>query len=248
MPQVSSSIFFRCLVLLDVEGLSCAKKQDDNYDLKLFTLAVLSSSVLIYNTKGTIEASALDTLHLAAKIGPEFMKDLPEKVSDFFPILVWAIRDQFLDLVVDGKSATPNEHMEDILKNEKIICKEIKKNFQHRECFAFPLPTKNFDQLKNLPNLSEHNLSKTFLKEINRLLKLIEEANPKTTHGEELDGKSFAIMFEDFCATILKRDVNIKGTYQLVETETNRDEFEKSISNFKTAFENATQHLPSMTL
>ena len=112
--------FFRCLVLLDVEGLSCAKKQDDCYDLKLFTLALLSSSVLIYNTKGTIEASSLDTLHLASKIGAEFMKDSSDKnISEFFPILVWAIRDHFLTLVVNGKSASPKEHMEDILNNEK---------------------------------------------------------------------------------------------------------------------------------
>ncbi len=190
---------------MDVEGLSCAKKQDDNYDLKLFTLALLSSSVLIYNTKGAIEASSLDAIHLASKIGTEFVKDLSDKsIAEFFPILVWAIRDQFLDLVVDGKSASPNEHMEDVLNKDRVECQEIKNNFkERRECFVFPLPTKNFDTLKDLPDVSESKLSEKFSSEIRRLQKLVEEAaKPKNIDGKELNGKLFAIMFEDLQARI----------------------------------------------
>ena len=38
---------------------------------------------------------------------------------EFFPSFVWAIRDFFLDLEIDGKPCTPDEYMETLLK-----CKE----------------------------------------------------------------------------------------------------------------------------
>jgi hypothetical protein len=197
----------------------------------------------------TIDSSALDTLHLAANIGPEFMKDSSNKnVSEFFPILVWAIRDQNLDLVVNGKKASPSQYMEDVLSNEKPECQEIKKNFKRRKCFAFPQPIKDSDNLKGLQNVPESKLSQKFLQEIKRLLKLIEASKPKKIDGKPMTGNMFAIVFEDFQAAIDKKNVNVEGTYRLVETETNRDEFEKSISNFETEFQSKTQSLPGMNL
>ena len=58
----------RALVLLDTEGLHDPEKGDETHDVQIFTLAVLLSSVLIYNTKGTIDASSLDGLHLATQL------------------------------------------------------------------------------------------------------------------------------------------------------------------------------------
>ncbi len=64
----------RCLVLLDVEGLSSKKTEaKSKHDLQMFALAVLCSSVFIYNTKNVIDASALDGLQLTSQIATEFM-------------------------------------------------------------------------------------------------------------------------------------------------------------------------------
>ena len=88
-------IYFRCLVLIDVEGLFCPEKQNPDHDLKTFALAVLSSSVLIVNNMRSINLQGLETLSLLSKLSTEFIKTSgnPNQFSDHFPTLVWAIRD-----------------------------------------------------------------------------------------------------------------------------------------------------------
>ncbi|KPP74104.1 hypothetical protein Z043_106765, partial [Scleropages formosus] len=51
------------LVLLDTEGLGDVEKDDLRYDSYVFTLAILLSSTLVYNTKGTIDNEELLRLH-----------------------------------------------------------------------------------------------------------------------------------------------------------------------------------------
>ena len=43
------------LVLLDTEGLHDAEKGDETHDMKLFSLALLLSSCLVYNATGTLD-------------------------------------------------------------------------------------------------------------------------------------------------------------------------------------------------
>jgi hypothetical protein len=102
-----------CLILLDVEGLSDAQKGEATHDLNLFVLALLASSLFIYNTKGTIDASALDGLHLAARVGEDLVKD-PKEMDTFAqhcPHFLWAIRDHHLELKIDGKSVTADQEV-----------------------------------------------------------------------------------------------------------------------------------------
>ncbi|KAL7842542.1 hypothetical protein SRHO_G00242310 [Serrasalmus rhombeus] len=51
------------LVLLDTEGLGDVDKGDSKNDAWIFCLAVLLSSTLVYNSRGTIENTALEKLH-----------------------------------------------------------------------------------------------------------------------------------------------------------------------------------------
>uniref|UniRef100_A0A674IFD3 Guanylate-binding protein N-terminal domain-containing protein n=1 Tax=Terrapene triunguis TaxID=2587831 RepID=A0A674IFD3_9SAUR len=50
------------LVLLDTEGLGDVEKGDTKNDTWIFALAVLLSSTLVYNSKGTIDQFALEKL------------------------------------------------------------------------------------------------------------------------------------------------------------------------------------------
>uniref|UniRef100_A0A493SS41 GB1/RHD3-type G domain-containing protein n=1 Tax=Anas platyrhynchos platyrhynchos TaxID=8840 RepID=A0A493SS41_ANAPP len=50
------------LVLLDTEGLGDPNKGDNGNDAWIFTLALLLSSTLVYNSSGTIDQQALETL------------------------------------------------------------------------------------------------------------------------------------------------------------------------------------------
>ncbi|TFJ96690.1 NAD-dependent deacetylase [Platysternon megacephalum] len=51
------------LVLLDTEGLGDVEKGDTKNDVWIFALAVLLSSTLVYNSKGTIDQYAMEQLH-----------------------------------------------------------------------------------------------------------------------------------------------------------------------------------------
>ncbi|XP_068103324.1 guanylate-binding protein 1-like [Hyperolius riggenbachi] len=50
------------LVLLDTEGLGDPEKGDKNNDCVILSLAMLMSSVLVYNSKGAIDQDALEKL------------------------------------------------------------------------------------------------------------------------------------------------------------------------------------------
>jgi hypothetical protein len=70
VPKEFSSLVIEkdvTLILLDTEGLGSYSKSK-TYDVKIFTLAVLLSSLFIYNSMGTIDEGALDRLSLVAEL------------------------------------------------------------------------------------------------------------------------------------------------------------------------------------
>ncbi|NWZ30489.1 GBP2 protein, partial [Asarcornis scutulata] len=110
---------------------------DTKNDTWIFVLAVLLSSTLIYNSKGTIDQQAMDNLHYVLKLSECVqVKTAPEEAgaeqagdeqagdeqpgSDrrtlFFPTFVWAVRDFTLQLEVDGKEISEDEYLENALK------------------------------------------------------------------------------------------------------------------------------------
>ena len=58
----------KAMLLLDTEGLHDPEKGSRTHDAKIFTLAVLMSSILIYNSKGSIDSASLDGLQLATEL------------------------------------------------------------------------------------------------------------------------------------------------------------------------------------
>jgi predicted GTPase len=50
------------LLLLDTEGLYDVEKGDDTYDMKLFTLAILLSSVVVFNVTGILDSVMIQHL------------------------------------------------------------------------------------------------------------------------------------------------------------------------------------------
>jgi hypothetical protein len=55
------------LIVIDTEGLG-AYDEDENHDAKIFLLALLLSSLLIYNSVGTIDENALNSLSLVINL------------------------------------------------------------------------------------------------------------------------------------------------------------------------------------
>jgi len=55
------------ILVIDTEGLA-AFDEETNHDTKIFLLAMLLSSCLVYNSQGTIDEGALNTLQLVLNL------------------------------------------------------------------------------------------------------------------------------------------------------------------------------------
>ncbi|XP_072889356.1 guanylate-binding protein 1-like isoform X2 [Hemitrygon akajei] len=118
LPQRPNEV----LLLLDTEGLGDPEKGDTANDHSIYLLAILLSSILIYNGKNKIDQQSLQDLHFVTKLSKRIQMKAQPDGSDswdlirFFPEFVWVIRDLTLDMKIDGKEATPNEYLEYSLK------------------------------------------------------------------------------------------------------------------------------------
>ena len=88
-----------CLII-DTEGLG-SHEEGESTDLKIFMLALLFSSQLIYNSLGSIDEQALESLSLVIQLATLLQRqdkyDTQELVNTF-PSFMWLIRDFSLKL------------------------------------------------------------------------------------------------------------------------------------------------------
>ncbi|XP_073491730.1 guanylate-binding protein 6-like isoform X1 [Aquarana catesbeiana] len=173
------------LVLLDTEGLGDIEKGDGKSDIRIFALAVLLSSALVYNSKGTIDQDAMNKLKFVGeiseliKIKSEDNEDEEVEISSHFPIFIWAVRDFHLELNLDGQLISEDDYLENALKlknPEKTtkdedynrLRKRIRAYFGTRKCFIFGLPAANDGVLGNLEKAPESKLSERFVAQSRR--------------------------------------------------------------------------------
>ncbi|XP_062917571.1 guanylate-binding protein 1-like [Mobula hypostoma] len=212
LPQRPNEV----LLLLDTEGLGDPDKGDIDNDRSIYLLAILLSSVLIYNSQRNIDQQSLQDLHFVTELSKWIlMKSQPDGCNSwdfvrFFPEFVWVIRDLTLCMKIDGKDATPNEYLEHILKlkgseireqdkkyNELRKC--IRNNFPSRRCFAFPTPT-HWKKLKQLQELEDKDLDEDFVTERQKLINYIQTHKKvkRVVGGQLVMGRRFVEMTETY--------------------------------------------------
>ncbi|XP_019396744.1 PREDICTED: guanylate-binding protein 1-like isoform X8 [Crocodylus porosus] len=176
------------LVLLDTEGLGDVEKGNTKNDTWIFTLAVLLSSTLVYNSLGIIDQGAMDRLHyvteltehIQAKAAPGAGLAATGDGADFvrfFPAFVWAVRDFTLQLRLDGRDITADEYLEHTLRlkpgddqcaqayNLPRQC--LRHFFPTRKCFVFEQPARGQD-LHQLEELHDDQLNLGFREQVAR--------------------------------------------------------------------------------
>ena len=142
--------------MLDSEGLGSIE-EDINHDLRLFSLTLLLSSMFIYNTLGSIDENAIDSLGLVLRLCERLKADHSNDFPDFY----WVLRDFSLALVgKDNKPLTPNKYLEQSLNPQpgdsdvrNKIRDSIRSSFEHRNCFTFVRPLTNEEELQKLDTL-----------------------------------------------------------------------------------------------
>ncbi|XP_066499374.1 guanylate-binding protein 1-like [Hoplias malabaricus] len=212
------------LVLLDTEGLGDVKKGDEKHDIWIFCMAVLLSSSLVYNSLGTIDNTALEKLyyvtelteHIKVKSKPKSDDEMYNPFLEFmrvFPSFVWAVRDFYLQLELDGKPITADEYLENALKlnpgNSKPddlkskTRRSLQEFFAVRKCFVFERPASS-KKLVNMETLTDADLEDDFVKEADAFCSYIyNNSSPKTMRGGlGVSGRMLATLAQTYVEAI----------------------------------------------
>ena len=113
--------------LIDTEGLG-AYDEEINHDSKIFLIALLISSLFIYNSIGTIDEAALSNLSfilnlsksLKLKNADNVNINKDKELAKYFPILFWVLRDFTLKLEdSEGNIINSNQYLENSLMEQE---------------------------------------------------------------------------------------------------------------------------------
>eukprot|EP00063_Salmo_salar_P045747 XP_014020582.1 PREDICTED: interferon-induced guanylate-binding protein 1-like isoform X1 [Salmo salar] len=220
------------LVLLDTEGLGDVEKGDSKNDAWIFSLAILLSSTLVYNSRGTIDNQAVENLQYVSELTERIKVNSSSAASSshddeeggdaqfvqFFPNFVWAIRDFTLLLEIDGRNVTEDEYLEHSLELRKGGGKKnlmynlprecIRNYFPSRKCFVFPTPTTPAN-MPHLDSMDEADLCGSFRKVADTFCCFIfQESRTKTVKGgHKVTGRMLGHLVNTYVETIAKGSV-----------------------------------------
>ena len=97
-----------------------------DHDNQIFTLAVLLSNSITYNSLNAIDNAAIMDLHFISEIAKLLrvnqdmaIEDKDIDLSEQFPTFIWSVRDFHLKLEIEGKAITSDDYLEDALKLKK---------------------------------------------------------------------------------------------------------------------------------
>ena len=183
--------------LIDTEGLG-AYDEEINHDSKIFLIAVLISSLFIYNSFGAIDENQINNLSFVLnlsktiKIKSASIEDNEEELAKYFPNLLWLLRDFSLKLEdTNGNVITEKQYLENALKElsgysntieeKNRVRNLIRAYFPERDCYVMVRPTEDEQDLQNLQLLPDKKFRKEFLEQSKIFRnKVLKKTKPKT--------------------------------------------------------------------
>ncbi|KAJ8458516.1 hypothetical protein OPV22_031442 [Ensete ventricosum] len=242
------------LLLLDSEGID-AYDQTGTYSTKIFSLAILLSSLFVYNQMGGIDEAALDRLSLVTEMTKHIRvrasggKTSASEIGQFSPVFVWLLRDFYLDLSEDNRKITAREYLEialrpmqgggrDLLaKNE--IRESIRALFPDRECFTLVRPLNNENDLQRLDQIPLDRLRSEFKSGLDALVKYIfERTRPKRLGATVMTGPILAGITQSYLDAINNGAVpTISSSWQSVEDAECRKAYDSAAEIYKSYFD-----------
>lgn len=207
------------ILFLDTEGFESVGKSNV-YDDRIFALATIMSSVLIYNLPETVREADISRLSFAVELAQEFYGRVKGRDIAFQPAkLLWLIQRDFLE----GKTVQQmvNEALQQVpnLTGNKNIqqVNEIRESLEimGENSTAFSLPQPHLLRTK-LCNLHDSDLDPSYVKRREELKGLVTHMiQPKMVRGKFLSGKEFVSFLEQILEALNKGD--IPSTVSLVE-------------------------------
>ncbi len=191
---------------MDTEGFA-ANNVSENYDAKIFAVATLLSSHLLYNSVKIIDQVDIDYLELLARRTQLFAlrSQMSRKkwTNDFnkdllsFPPLIWVVQD-FVQTTIDE---TPKQWLHRLMESHtrendlhEISLKDI---FKSVDCQTLFLPATKKHLLNDLSLAKESDLTEEYIKERQELIeKLKKEIVPKEKNNKPINGIELAALLE----------------------------------------------------
>lgn len=202
------------LLVVDSEGLGDTN-EDANHDTRIYMLAMLLSSMFLFNGKIAIDEHSLSTMALMLEMCKNLQvrgEGSEEDLASYFPSLLWVIRDFSLRLEgQDGLPMTMTQYLALSLEDQKgtsnaVETKNrarrlIKHFFRERDCFGLIRPTEDERDLQNLT--SDSQLRPDFLAQIHDLYSLVmKRIKPKRMRGRMLTGELLGSLAMSYTAAI----------------------------------------------
>ncbi|PPS09690.1 hypothetical protein GOBAR_AA10957 [Gossypium barbadense] len=208
---VRTSVFY-----LDTEGFESVGKSNV-YDDRIFALATVMSSVLIYNLPETVREADISRLSFAVELAEEFYGRVKGQDVAFEPAkLLWLIQRDFLE----GK--TVKEMVDEALRHVPNTGgdKNIDQVNQIRDSLAvmgdnstaFSLPQPHLRRTK-LCDLKDDDLDPMYVKKREQLKELVASIiRPKIVQGKSLNGKEFVSFLEKILEALNKGEIPSTGS------------------------------------
>ncbi|CAK7346497.1 unnamed protein product [Dovyalis caffra] len=208
---VKTSVFY-----LDTEGFESIGKSNV-YDDRIFALATVLSSVLIYNLPETIREADISRLSFAVELAEEFYGRSAGQDVAFEPAkLLWLIQRDFLQ----GKSVQEmvNEALQHVPNSDGN--RNIDQINQIRDSLAimgdnstaFSLPQPHLERTK-LCDLKDGELDPVYVKKREQLKELVATIiRPKIVQGKPLNGKEFVAFLEQILEALNKGEIPSTGS------------------------------------
>jgi len=241
------------LVFLDVEGQG-SPDRNDTYDAALTTVAMLLSSMVVYNCLSVGTSADVDKLELLSG----FMQNIFDRTSEehgeceaagsdrFCPALMWLLRDFFLEMVANEKPCDADTYLEEVLlapvsgasraakdKNRKL--NDIKQVLQKRCLRTLPRPVddENFRQLE-IDGLDGHGVRPEFREQVQRIIQEILETVPrKRFDGGELTGAALAELAGHLTLTLKDGVPEVASAWHQVCLAQTRMALQRASDSFK---------------
>ncbi|KAL8530426.1 hypothetical protein ACS0TY_007457 [Phlomoides rotata] len=208
---VKTSVFY-----LDTEGFESIGKSNV-YDDRIFALATVMSSVLIYNLPETIREADISRLSFAVELAEEFYGRVKGQDVAFEPAkLLWLIQRDFLqgksvqEMVDEALRQVPNANGDKNIDQVNQIRDSLAVMGDNSTAFSLPQPHLKRTQLCDM---KDDELDPAYVKKRDQLKEVVSaKIRPKIVQGKSLNGKEFVSFLEQILEALNKGEIPSTGS------------------------------------
>ncbi|XP_019188539.1 PREDICTED: guanylate-binding protein 4 isoform X1 [Ipomoea nil] len=208
---VKTSVFY-----LDTEGFESVGKSNV-YDDRIFALATVLSSVLIYNLPETIREADISRLSFAVELAEEFYGRVKGQDVAFEPAkLLWLIQRDFLqgksvqEMVNEALQHVPNTNGDRNIDQVNQIRDSLAIMGDNSTAFSLPQPHL---QRTKLCEMNDTELDPLYVTKREQLKDLVASIiRPKIVQGKSMNGKEFVAFLEQILEALNKGEIPSTGS------------------------------------